>query len=1457
MADYSERSPLWGVGSTTALLGGAAYALHKSRGAIANAVTSRAGSINESIISAVAKAPGFNVGRSYSSVLDEATQGYLTTIQSKTSLGIAQRDLFHSAYESMVSTGKLTSNQAIEKLAGINEQTNILGSYGIATKAIQEAEGDTNLFARRIKDLASGRRLEQLSGLEVSPGGYGTGLMPTLKYSDLGETFKARERAIKDNLIAAQGDKFKVSFGSRYTGTAQNPLMSVMVGEQQYNIPLNVNAKSMSIGGTNYTLRGAYGPGGNKMSYSELMETTISDMLANSRNQTELRNEIHKANQTLIQSMKDRDSAKFAAAIWSAPNQALTSGGLAVNRLRNIEAIGYDVTPGDIESVIGRGLYPYTSPSSAAKGTMTTEHLAQYLYGDLGLLVSPEARPGQFLRSEWGSTKAAKAAAIRRGFAGEFGKYYNRLERKSATAGYQKLVYGGLSATDELAYSAPQLMTFYAKPAGSNMAGLGFNNPVLNRMLAAEEGVLSPAVAGMMEHERSFTKRIALGKGLETNKGILAALADKAKGEFVPLNINAPAYEDLGVGVSARGGERITLKQSDALSQRIVGAQMAGPDEAIIHFKESRKLSSGELLKTFSEEQKALVGIRPKDEFEAIVQAAAGRNKIAGQDIEQVLAGKLVQRNKMALITQQMEAMSAFAASKLQPGMDPIAEGMIRSFLADPAKASMVSELMARESENAHLAIQRNLIGLARGFGFTGEELGMTFGLADEAALQGAGLTPLQTQSILRSQGVIGLGKGRVGDLVSSNWGRGSFEHTGFRLLAMKGQEGIDYAAELSKRVLNKGELGALGKMEATILGEESLINKISRGDISKFTEGELISKQGRYVDLGVKLDVFGRSNVLYIPGTQEAPYTMSRVAANNQEIRKPIEKELSYFRSVLEKFHDKRTTQEELELAGKGLKDAVLRATEEQASARGKIVGSRIVTNIRRGSGDAFGMAKVDIERMYRDLLERATDPTQIEELARQKQTLQEGGVVASGLWRHPTTGPESFQFVNIKMDQALKEGTIAVPYREAKLTIAGKGTRTIDLSPMTGLKADFDRDQLVISAISNRDTQARVSKQIGNQIKQGYASYLFNHYGMKDFFEGQISKGEVLKMNSAEALLSGYKKLTTAKSTTGQVNLALQQFKLGLAYSAPEKYRPAAELFWHLEEAVIGGKHGIMGENLYQAIADAAKGGESGVRSMEQVLATVFGGTNISLTGDITTEAGETFAQNLSFNTNELARQAVESGSSVRNEVKAAMDAAQIGRGKTITHSLSQDVERMFLRKRGSIDVAGLVMQANAEDMTGIGSKAGRVISSLNSKATSVLNAVKRNKKGLLVGGAVAAGLMFMAPSVSGVIRNPNQSGGGMNLGEEELMPGGGQPMSPPPPRPNRSPRIYDVSGGRPTTHANIRMRMDDFTPSSRDFMASAGAMSSNNRVNINTRDNRQVTDPIMLANKIHERL
>jgi hypothetical protein len=112
-------------------------------------------------------------------------------------------------------------------------------------------------------------------------------------------------------------------------------------------------------------------------------------------------------------------------------------------------------------------------------------------------------------------------------------------------------------------------------------------------------------------------------------------------------------------------------------------------------------------------------------------------------------------------------------------------------------------------------------------------------------------------------------------------------------------------------------------------------------------------------------------------------------------------------------------------------------------------------------------------------------------------------------------------------------------------------------------------------------------------------------------------------------------------------------------------------------------------------------------------------------------------------------------------------------------------------------------------------------------------------------------------MAPSTSGTLRTPEGTNAGRGMTPDNYGPPGTQGFSPPPPRMNNSPRVYDIGGSRMTSHANIRMRVSDLNFSSRNFMRSARQLTDGGRVNIRTRDDRSILDPRRLADKIHERL
>ena len=135
--------------------------------------------------------------------------------------------------------------------------------------------------------------------------------------------------------------------------------------------------------------------------------------------------------------------------------------------------------------------------------------------------------------------------------------------------------------------------------------------------------------------------------------------------------------------------------------------------------------------------------------------------------------------------------------------------------------------------------------------------------------------------------------------------------------------------------------------------------------------------------------------------------------------------------------------------------------------------------------------------------------------------------------------------------------------------------------------------------------------------------------------------------------------------------------------------------------------------------------------------------------------------------------------------------------------------------------------------------------------------MGAMSKMKGPILGGAAIAAGVMLMAPSTSSQARPIEGVSGGRNMSYEDMGPPSGSSMKPPPPGANISPKVYDMGGGGQTTRANIRMRVNDLNPSSRNFMRSARELSAGGNVNIRTRDDRSILDAHSLANKIHERL
>jgi hypothetical protein len=1467
-----ERSPLWGLTANTAIIGGAGYGLYQNRSALANIFTTGRHDIVGQAADIATNMTGYNMSRGIGGPIGKVNEGTLQNLARLGTAGYVKDDIKHLAYESLMSGGQTTHKEAMKAMKFIDKQPNAIDAYKAASSTIVQNKGNMDILQSGLSGIGSSRRSSLLKNA-VTSSGRGIGNEGFVSLNKLQPEAIERFRTIAPELSKSiQAPKIGIRWKFKNvtdihpsgTGTITTPMAIGEVAGTRFNVPLANTGRT--YGGKNltsrYITRKAYTAEGKIMTYSDFYTRTMKEALSKGTDPRTIKQGVQQATQTLIEQIGSKESQRVgAAAIWSSP--IMTSGGLAKARLISQEAVpAAAMTQSEILDLLGEGLYPYTSSGAGGKGVLTTRNLAKDIYGDLGPLMSAEAMPGQFVRPEWGVTAEAKIAAKTKPLGGAF----SRLDRLAEGSMNRRLMYGkdtAMKAWDPRAYTAPQLMTFYAKPATEGY-GMGYKATALNEMLSAEEGVISKNAAGMMEYERIVQKKITLDKGMRVNNRILDAIKDKSA-SAEPIIFGKPiGAEEAFVGIErGTGREIIVPKGSEA-----IGIQITKKNQATILLRERHKLNENEMWKFFSEENKFMAAAGDERKMRKIMKAAGMGNvtNVAGQEIEAIFSGKLIGRNKMSQINQQIEATSMFLANKLNTGKLTHGE-TISSFLADPAKALNIKAIMDSGAVDADAQIQKNLIGLTRSAGFSKHETQLTFGMmAPEVAQRLEAETNFKgfARMVERAPGVIGFGKMRLGDLaIGGTGGRGSIEPTGLRLMTMKGLEGQRFAVELTTRLVDKGELAEANKMLTTVLGQQGSMTKLKQTNmnLTKITDIEdFISPKGRYVSLGRKFKELGDSSVLYVPGVEKAQSLMSStISPAGKKINSPVVAELESFQHMISKG---RATSEQLEFAAAGLRNTIARATEAQAFGKGKVLGSAILTGARhsfKDNPDTFRISTKTAQSMFDDLLKRTTTQDQTDFLTKERKAIMQGKTLVGGMLRHPTTGPESFQFVKYRVDRRITDGMVAAPKKFGKLQIQGKASVPIDVSEMVGFKGDFDRDQFVLSAIGDRDTASRVGKKIDHEMRENYNRYLFNHYGMKDAIEGRISKSAALDMTSKEALQAGYQKLTTAKTATGQVNVALQKLKIGLQHTAPEKYRPLAEMFWHLEEAAIGGKHGIQQAELYQSIAKSVNmGGEAGISRMESVIKSLVGEETNTVSGQITDSLGKVTKHQYESNPRKWAEMAIASHDAVSNDVNVAMRSASMAAGKDVSDlNLHKLTEQYYARRVGSIDAAQAMMQAGAGDADAFTLKTSRMLRRGTTKAKGLFRALSKAKGPALVGGAIAAGAMLMAPSISGVLKQREGVGGGRDLRYDDLGPPAGATMNPPPPGPNISPKVYDTGGVRPTTRANIRMRINDLDSSSRDFMRSARELSNGGNVSIRTRDDRSLLDSRSLASKIHERL
>jgi hypothetical protein len=1426
--------------------------------------------------------------------VEEVGENILQNLAKSSSVSTVKADIASATYEAALRTGRNTHTEAYQAYQKVLNQTSVHNAYEQAKLSVTQLQGDTSLLTSRISDLGEGGfygkfvsretgRLSELAKASLATGEFvgDRVLREEVSLNAFSKEVGERARDVQARLDAAaakSGGKIKwhgvASVEDMLEGKKViTPMLRGKVGTEAINIPLSPTG--MTYGGENltarYVTRGAFGRTGDIRDFTNEYVNKLEQVMTEQKTRTGLKNSVIDANHAIIDSMRNRDAAHRSMGIWRMPEAMLPAGGRVKSRMNMMEAVyaGGEMTENLRSQIIaeattgGRQLFPIGSPETVAKGTFVKGDISESLFGPMGRLMAVEQRPTQFIREEFGVTAEAKGLASP--FRGTFGKYFTRLDRKIKGPGYEKLLYAGADIRAAEAYSAPQLATFYAKPEALETGALA-------EKMFAEEAVISRRAAPMMEYERVVQKKVALNKGFRVNTEILDALKGKKVGELAKFK---PFGTGGFLGIEHGTGRELWAEGAGEARASIIGAQLTGENQATVFLRERHQLADDKWWKFFSEDVKFMGRQADDIRMRQIAEAAGVGTQIAGQDLEAVVSGKLVQRNKMALMTQQIEALSMLTSDKISKNALSLRKRVLaQEFMQDPAQYLKVNRLLGENLAEAEFSIQKNMVALTKKFGFTERERGLTFGLMSRDTLldlvREGDLTLREAAHIRRAPGVIGLSKMRLGDLgfEGGAGGRGKFEQTGFRLLAMKGDEGKRFAAEMATRLRGKSELLPANRMMASILNEQEITERIKRVAgaapidkrvLGQLTAADLLQEEGRYVDIGRKVKAFGGASQIYIPGTREAENMMlPTITDKGQRIPSQIGRGLEEMRRLMAS----GAGAEEIEEAATRVRSSIVAQAEAQASATGKVLGSRYLTGIRQTASEtarsnaAFKISPRTANRMFEDLIDRAKSSDQKAFLSMQKKKLLEDGEqLIGGIWRHPTTGPESFQFVRYQVDRNLTDEMISAPYQMGEITLGGK-RKAVDVSAMVGMKGDFDKDMFNIAAISDRDTVKRLTGKMNKEVQEGYTSYLFNHYAMKDMIDG--SKGRVsnlVELSRREALEQGARNLTAAKIATPQVNVALQKLKLGLQAAAPQEYRPMAELFWHLEEAAIGGKHGAQQSKMYQDIAHAVQ--QKDASTMESVIKQLMGEKDKVISGQITTPGGGAISQSMKYSPKQWAQQAIEAASLVDEDVEMAYKSARAAKGQ-VPRDLNTLINMYHRRRTGSLDVAQAVMHSKEYGMPGFTERGNRVLRQASTKTRAVLGALKKAKGPAILGMAIGAGMMLSAPSISGAITAPKEGpAGGKHLNHDDLGPPAGVGVNPPTPRIMSSPKAYDMSGIKLSSRANIRMSMPDANRASNDFMQHASTLASGGNVRVRTVDDRSALSPHRLANKIHERL
>jgi cytidine deaminase len=1063
------------------------------------------------------------------------------------------------------------------------------------------------------------------------------------------------------------------------------------------------------------------------------------------------------------------------------------------------------------------GKFPLGSPDAVSKGTLYTNDIANLLYGDVSRFVDPSVRPDVWVRSEWGPRAVAGAGSL-----GESGPMGILSSFGWGRYGHESMKGAGYKELEGMGYGAPRLWTRYMKGDES-----GFKVDRLNKIMHTEEALIDPSVAHMVQYESSDSAKILLGEGFGVHGEILSAM--QGGGDLSKITTGAT------IGVDATTGRLIKLGEGES----VAGIKLAGDDTAQVFLQRGFNLAD--------RQGKAKI-VGPG------VKAVARVGKVSGAEMR--LLGKGLTRDRGALIMQQISALGLNTAKQMSQGFIPNEEvlNLAQQMLENPYGHFQVGTLLKDKTEEAFVQLQKNMWGYGQTLGFTKRQLGETFGFMDPRI---AAQIPGASEIVENAKSVIGLADFRMSQVLGENLGkRGSIDFAGIRVAAMKGSVGERYAAELATRIEGSADYPHAQRMFTSAVNEESVMQRarninpnagVQIDDITKLTPENLIGERGRYLSLGRKSEALGGADKFWVAGSKEVGFLSPFTTATGESMTSETERAI---RGIQQAVIGGNT--EDIEAAATIYRNHIAEKALSLGSVRGKVIGSKNLAATRLpGHADEFArMHPGELKEMLEDAATRATTAEQKALIAEQLGRVGRGEAIHAARWRFPMQGLESMAFTQVMPDMNVGRGEISLPRMVGEIN-----GRMVDISQDVGQKLDRDGDQMVISAITDRDTTARLANRSLAEAEAERAKFLFSHYNLGA--AAKANKEEMLGMTAEQMYVAGVRKNVVAKIATPQINTAMAELKLGIMNAAPDKYERLAPVLWHLEEASIGGKKGALAGDAYERIASAIGSGDAG--AIESELTGVFGGAK-EYSGTVKMPTGEySFAQN--WDPKMVAQDISEVRAATRSNAKFSLMAQKIATGKSVEMTTENLASLARQLEVGSGDVAQELMTASFEKGSGWARKGSDALRKAHITADKLTSVFGRHKTPILGGLAAAAGIMMLAPPSGGNLALPPPtmrpqfaSQRAAQMGPEDLGPQGGLRVRPPAARTQIAPSTYDI---QPPVSPRADIRMSPRDMDSSRLMRHSREMAYNSSVRMRVRDDRESLDPHRLADKIYDRL